>query len=37
MEILLLSLLILILVGMIKQQSKKVNVNRKMEALLKFV
>ena len=37
MEILLLSLLILILVGMIRQQSKKVNVNRKMEALLKFV
>jgi hypothetical protein len=37
MEILLLSLLILILVGMIKQQSKKVNVNRKMEALLKFM
>ena len=37
MEILLLSLLILILVGMLKQQNKKVNINRKMEAVLKFV
>ena len=37
MEFLLLSLLILVLVGILKQQSKKVNVNRKMEALLKFV